>query len=166
MFHTAGKSLRVTTVLSSNFPGLGPQLGLPTPGCVPLWWAGGGVCFYDLLHTLWYSLRFINQHITQFLKAQSTSVEGINPCSVSIPEPHWVSHTCPDSLIHELHSNSDPPWSPTTIHNQYLSLVVPQPISLPSSSVTPVPSPRLLYLFPRVVDSISGVHEHFSHYRV
>ena len=33
---SAGKSLRVTTALSSNLPGLDPPLGLPAPGCAPL----------------------------------------------------------------------------------------------------------------------------------
>lgn len=43
----------------------GPPAGPPHAGLrSPV--AGGGLCFCDLLHTLWYSLRFINQLITQF----------------------------------------------------------------------------------------------------
>lgn len=76
---------------------------------------------------------------------------------------------CPDSLIHELLSIPDPSWSPTTCLNQYLSLIHSflhcwSPVHFSAQlQCNPTPSPKLLQLFPRAIDGISGVHEHFSH---
>lgn len=78
-------------------------------------------------------------------KAQSAFVEGINSCSISIPEPHWVppcvlilsSMNFSLSLIHP----EVPPRASTNIWALSITSSIAEVlcISLPSSNVTPPP---------------------------